>query len=85
LSALKVEGEAKPITSESMYATLVPEKVEADRDSRGVNCLKEFHLKNPQIYDNELKSKVFFIGQNALKANDLGLCLDQQKSHSSAV
>lgn len=28
----------------------------------GIQALKDFHLKNARIYDNELKDKIFFIG-----------------------
>ena len=34
-----------------------------------LNHFKQTQLKNPQNYDQELKNKIFFIGQNALNLN----------------
>jgi hypothetical protein len=41
------EGEAKPITSETMYKSIIEEKNENNKELRGINALKEFHLKTP--------------------------------------
>ena len=51
---------------------------------------KTFQLKNPQIYDNELKNKIFFIGQNAMNGQtpttiepgQEGISIKQQVSSS---
>ena len=35
-------------------------------DTLGVKQLKDFHLKDPSVYDKDLKDKIFFIGQNSI-------------------
>jgi RNase P/RNase MRP subunit p29 len=46
--------------------------------------MKEDTYKTPQIYDKEVKSKIFFTGQNALQTMDLAAKLDKSQHNMMA-
>jgi hypothetical protein len=59
-----------------LYSELVTDRelskmnMASGNDSLGVKQLKDFHLKEPKVYEKDLKDKIFFIGQNSLKGKD---------------
>jgi len=64
------------VTQESLYSELVTDqelskmKLAHGSDSLGVKQLKDFHLKEPNSYEKDLKDKIFFIGQNSIQGKD---------------
>lgn len=55
------------INDEKMYQTM--QELTVQQRAECLNHFKQTQLKNPQNYDQELKNKIFFIGQNALNLN----------------
>ena len=66
-------GEEQPM-QDTLYKSLVSEAEmgrSGDGQSLGSKSLKEFYLKKPQCYEADVKEKIFFIAQNALKGQTL--------------
>lgn len=57
------QSKALPTTSETLYASLASETELKTKggDSLGVRAFKEFHLKESERYDKDIKDKIFFI------------------------
>ena len=62
------EGIKEPrlISESSLYNPLIA--MNPQQKEEAVRKFTEVHLKNPSAYDQELKTKIFFIGQNSLAA-----------------
>ena len=56
-----------PITSTTLYNELVPTGSAAATENPGVKALKQFHLKEPEVYDSGVRDKIFSIGQNNMQ------------------
>ena len=63
----QVQLSQQVINDEKMYQTM--QELSVQQKTECLNQFKQTQLKNPQNYDQELKNKIFFIGQNALNLN----------------
>ncbi|CDW75710.1 ribonuclease p protein subunit p29 [Stylonychia lemnae] len=52
----------KTLNDNILYSQMIPQNQQ--KTDENLKKFKEFSLKHPQNYDNELKNKIFFIGQN---------------------
>ena len=60
LKAVEQAEKKQVITSDTLYTQLVDEPT--NKELSGIKAMKDFHLKNAETYDKDLKEKIFFIG-----------------------
>lgn len=63
---------AIPQLSESLLYHQVVKSKKDPNQTKGIESLKSFQLKSANAYDEALRNKIFFIGQNDRQARSLG-------------